>query len=205
VIDPAFTLPMLVGALLAWRGAVRVGEGTRPLVLALAVAAAYFSWTLLAQRQLESAVRAELVSRNYGASHVLVNPTPFNSVLWRVLVSDDQAYATGYYSYWWKEGRLSLEPSHRATATEREARELPVVQRLNRSTHGYGKVEEDPEHGIVYTDLRMGLEPDYIFRFVVADRMDGRLVARVPPEQLDWPSYDRAQLGRVWRRIFAPD
>src|SRR5436190_5094426 len=99
IIDPAFTVPLLLGALLAWRGAPRIGAGTRPLAFGLAVAAAYFSWTLLAQHQLEGAVRAELESRHLKNSNVLVTPSPLNSVLWRVLVSDDEGYASGYYSY----------------------------------------------------------------------------------------------------------
>jgi inner membrane protein len=90
-------------------------------------------------------------------------------------------------------------------ALERELQELPSVRRLDWFTHGFGALEEDPQGRVVYTDLRMGLEPDYVFRFVVADRRDGRLVPRATPEQLPWPSYSMAQLGELWRRVLAPD
>jgi inner membrane protein len=90
-------------------------------------------------------------------------------------------------------------------ALERELQELPSVRRLDWFTHGFGALEEDPQGRVVYTDLRMGLEPDYVFRFVVADRRDGLLVPRTTPEQLPWPSYSMAQLGELWRRVLAPD
>ena len=205
IIDPFFTLPLLVGALLAWRGARSAGQGTRPMVFGLAVASAYFTWTVLAQRQLEAGVRSELVARNFDTFEVLVSPAPFNSVLWRVVVNGPKGYATGYYSYWWKDGRLSLEQFARLESLEREARELPAVQRLDWFTRGFGAVVEDPEHRILYTDLRMGWDTDYAFRYVVADRKEGRLVPRSPPEQLAWPSYGGGRLGAVWKRVFDPD
>jgi hypothetical protein len=45
-----------------------------------------------------------------------------------------------------------------------------------------------------------------VFRYVVADRKDGKLVPRSPPEQLPWPGFAQEldQATRMWRRIFTP-
>ncbi len=55
---------------------------------------------------------------------------------------------------------------------------------------------------LVLSDLRMGSEPDYIFRFAVAERAGAGWRA-VPVEQLS-PPFDAARrLPAVWRRIWA--
>jgi inner membrane protein len=211
IIDPALTLPLLLGAIFAWRHSRPAAEsarggsdGTRPLVLGLGVGAAYFVWTLLAQHQLEGAVRAELDARGIHGPRLLVIPTPLNSVLWRVIASDNEGYAEGYYSYLWKDPILSLQPNPIERALAAEFADDPVKQRLDWFDHGFGKLDEDAEHRIVYTDLRMGAGANYVFRFALADRKDGHIVRRSPPEQLQWPSFSAWEAGSIWRRIFDP-
>jgi inner membrane protein len=59
------------------------------------------------------------------------------------------------------------------------------------------------EHGgkLVLSDLRMGVEPDYSFRFAVAER-DGEGWREIPVEQLQWPWDASRRLPGLWRRIW---
>ena len=50
-------------------------------------------------------------------------------------------------------------------------------------------------------DLRTGAEPDYSFRFAVAER-DGEAWRAIPVEQLQWPWQARRRLGETWLRIW---
>jgi inner membrane protein len=97
---------------------------------------------------------------------------------------------------------LQPNPIDRALAAEFAGD--PVKQRLDWFDHGFGKLDEDAEHRIVYTDLRMGAGANYVFRFALADRKDGRIVRRSQPEQLQWPSFSAWEAGSIWRRIFDP-
>jgi inner membrane protein len=75
------------------------------------------------------------------------------------------------------------------------------VRRLNWFTHGFLKTEQR-DGCLVLSDLRMGAEPDYVFRYAVAES-DGKGGWReIAAEQLDWPSQDRLRLAGVWRRIW---
>jgi len=56
---------------------------------------------------------------------------------------------------------------------------------------------------VVINDLRMGLEPEYVFRFKVG-RTGNPHSTPVPNEQLP-PIRNFGRLGAVWQRIWTPD
>jgi len=78
----------------------------------------------------------------------------------------------------------------------------PVVARLLWFSHGFMKAETK-DGRLVLSDLRMGAEPDYSFRFAVATRRNGDWRA-TPVEQLKWPWLASRRLPEVWRRIWTP-
>ena len=81
-----------------------------------------------------------------------------------------------------------------------EADSLPTVQRLAWFNHGFQQARVvDGE--LVLSDLRMGNEPQYFFRFAVAGKSaDGW--QPIPPRQLASP-VDAAAIWRaVWRRMW---
>src|SRR5690606_40055610 len=83
-----------------------------------------------------------------------------------------------------------------------EAATLPAARRLDWFTRGFWKVEER-DGKLVLSDLRMGAEPDYVFRYLRAVREggEGRAERRA---QVSWPDRDDRALARVWERIWAP-
>ena len=81
-----------------------------------------------------------------------------------------------------------------------QAKSLPVVGRLLWFNHGFMKAEVR-EQKLVLSDLRMGAEPDYSFRFVVAER-DGDGWRAHGPEQAQWPWEAGRRLAAMWDRIW---
>jgi inner membrane protein len=75
------------------------------------------------------------------------------------------------------------------------------VERLRWFTHGFYAVSREGR-SIVMTDLRMGMEPDYFFRFRVAEVVDGRIR---PAGSLRMPqgAPRRDQLHRIWQLLTA--
>ncbi|HVF33971.1 MAG TPA: hypothetical protein VND91_01455, partial [Candidatus Saccharimonadia bacterium] len=131
---------------------------------------------------------------------LLTVPTPFNSVVWRVLVMTDDAYGEGYYSFL-GDGRLELQAYPGTRALPEPLASAGSAVRLKSFTRGYYRIDRDGDR-YVFVDLRMGAEPDYVFRFAIGEQRNGRVVVLDPPEQYPWPRRLREQLARVRALMF---
>jgi inner membrane protein len=202
IIDPLFTLPLLIGAgvVLFSRDVRRAAWWSR---MGLAASAVYLAWTVTAKWNLEQGVRADLALRGMTDAKVLTVPAPLQSVLWRVLVvTSAGSYYEGYYSYWANQPlKLDLYPSSRALLAPVQDR--PDVKRLQWFTRDFYSVSMDQDR-VVMTDLRMGGEPVYVFRYVVGESRPEGTVPVEPAQILPWPRFGRDQWVLVWRRIFNP-
>jgi inner membrane protein len=78
--------------------------------------------------------------------------------------------------------------------------EHPPVVKLQWFTRGYYAFSTVDE-AVVMTDLRMGSEPDYVFRFKVA-RLNNLNPSPVDDERLK-TNMDWRRLALVWKRIWS--
>jgi inner membrane protein len=74
----------------------------------------------------------------------------------------------------------------------------PAVQRLQWFTKGLYRVVQDGE-GVVIEDLRMGMDPDYVFAFRVAETSNPHPRA-ILPERVR-TERDLGRLRALWERI----
>ncbi len=172
-IDPLYTLPLLAGLGLALRGGPRA---LRWNALGLALSSAYVGWSVYAQQQVGAAVRETLALRGAPApeARILVTPTAFNTLLWRVVVMHGDHYEEGFRSLLDRSPTLRLASFPGDPALFEATRAIPSVARMARFTHGFFRMAER-DGRVVLTDLRMGQEPWYSFSFVVARRDDAGL------------------------------
>lgn len=175
IIDPAYTLPLLIGitAALLLRGESRFKWNMGGLV----ISTLYLAWGAGVQAHVESVARASLPPNEQATARILVTPSPFNSILWRVLVRREDGYAEGFYSLLDAERRVRFErfPHDLRLEAELKRANNPAHARMAAFTHGFYALRE--ENGKVrLSDLRMGQEPNYTFAFHIADRRDGVLV-----------------------------
>ncbi len=203
IIDPLYTLPMLAGCIAAIRLGARASARSW-LVAGLALSTVYLGWSLLAKTLVEQAARRTLTAQGLADAPRFSVPMPFNTLLWRVVVMTDEGFLEGERSLVADRGpiRFTQHASDRRALAAVAA--YPAVQRLDWFTHGFLKATRDGDR-LILSDLRMGIEPDYTFRFVVAER-DGEGWREVVPGQLAWPWQAGARFGDLWQRIFVePD
>jgi inner membrane protein len=200
IIDPAYTVPLLLGVIAAWIfNRRRASWATGANAVGLALSTLYLGWTVGAKWHVEDQVRASLARQGVQYERLLTTPAPFNTLLWRVVAVDSAAYYEGFYSIVADEGDVALARYPSATALLDPLETSWPVQRLRWFTRGFYAVSQLGE-SVVMTDLRMGVEPDYIFRFVVGEIGNPHPRPVTPRAVSATPRFDR--LGWVWRRIW---
>ncbi len=208
IIDPLYTLPLLVGttwALLARAGGGAATQfGLRANALGLVLSTAYLGWGVVAQQQASQAAHAALATQGIAAERVLVTPTAFNSLLWRVLVIDGDDYLEAYYSLLDQSQHsgsptMAFERFPRATVLELALRGNDGVQRIRKFSKGFYAVSEHANI-VRITDLRMGQEPSYVFSFAVAESSSPQ-IPLPRPQQIGIRADEACLLPWLWGRM----
>ncbi len=204
IIDPLYTLPLLLGL------GVCLAKGRRPGLrwnaAGLALSTAYLGWSAVAQWHVEGVVRAQWAS-NPGAltvQRILVTPAPLTTLLWRVVLMRPDGYDEGFYALADGGRPIRFDTYRTDPALTAEALAVPAAARIAAFSHGFFQVaERDGEVRI--TDLRMGQEPHYVFSFAVARRGSG-LQAITPREVGGRADMDISRsLQWLWRRSLGAD
>lgn len=201
IIDPLFTLPWLLACVVAWSARERI-LAQRALVAGIVLGVAYVGWSLVAKTLVDRAATRALAAMGLRDAPWFSVPMPFNTLLWRVVAMTPDGYVEGERSIVADRGPMRLCMHASDTYALQTARDIPAVQRLTWFTHGFQKAEiRDGE--LVLSDLRMGGEPDYSFRFAVATGDGETWRALQPPRQLrlEWKS--PRGLDALWRRIWS--
>ena len=189
MIDPLYTVPLLVGGVwvLATRGGAR---GLKANTVGLLLSTAYLAWGVAAQLIVTRVAHNSLAASGFSDDHVLVTPTAFNTLLWRVVAINGDSYREGYYSLLDPLARntvpvrtpdITFDTYPRGNALAQAASGVEGVQHLRAFTPGFYALRQDSNRLLV-SDLRMGQEPDYTFTFAVAE-LKGSLVAPLLPAQ----------------------
>ncbi|MEJ1096243.1 MULTISPECIES: metal-dependent hydrolase [unclassified Pseudoxanthomonas] len=204
IIDPAYTVWLLIGCLIAWFARER-RIAQRALVAGLALSCAYLGWSLMAKTMVDREANRTLAAMGLVDAPRFSVPMPFNTLLWRVVAMTPSGYVEAERSVFDK-GPLVFRGYPSNTQALGEARNIPAVKRLTWFNRGFMRTQVQGDR-LVLSDLRMGLEPDYTFQFAVAQRRNDAWQA-IAPVQLPWASpvsgMDgmRALLGAMWQRIW---
>jgi inner membrane protein len=199
IIDPLYTLPLLLGIIAALTAARDKTWGHTANTIGLVLSSAYLIWTLGAKMHVEQVAHRMLQQQNIASSAVLTTPTPFNSLLWRILAVDDGHYYEGFYSVLDGEPKVRFERYSRLPGLIEPLDESWPVQRLQWFTKGFYAASRN-DRNVIVTDLRMGFEPDYVFRFKVGEIGNPHPRPAAVERQPGIRNYER--LHWVWARIW---
>jgi inner membrane protein len=201
IIDPLYTLPLLVGVITAL--AQRSPTGWRWNLGGLAISCAYIAWSAAAQQHVRDVAREALARQGVSSAQLLVTPSPFNTLLWRVVAIDQGVVYEGFWGF------LDADRSVRFSRYA-QGRELlqqleggvhanDRLQRIRRFSDGFYRLRER-DGQLLVADLRMGQHPGFVFEFAVAQREGERLVA-IPPQAAGGRGDIGPALTWLWRRV----
>lgn len=152
IIDPLYTLPLVVGVIAALRLRRRDPVRARHWNSAgLALSTLYLGWSLAAQAHVAGVVDRSLAATPLAGARSLVTPAPFNTLLWRVVVMDEGGYREGYYSLFDRSPEVRLA-RHASDARLLESLQDDwTVRRLAWFSKGFYAVREAPDDARVAT------------------------------------------------------
>ena len=198
IIDPAFSVPVILGLLAALVLSRRRGLGHRLNHAGLALGVAWLAFTVAAKSHVGRVAGDSLPP---GVTRVFTTPTPLNAVLWRVVaMRGDGRYLEGYYSLLDAEPRVSFASRPDGHELLGPLRGEAAVERLVWFSRGFFSGRELESGEIAISDLRMGLEERLVFSFVVG-RRDGEAIEPAPVRQRPGPEVPPGMWAALGERI----
>ncbi|QUJ68351.1 metal-dependent hydrolase [Photobacterium sp. GJ3] len=196
IIDPLYTLPLLIVLIASLMWQDRMARLCRA---GLIVSSLYLAWSVIAMQLIDHRVEKQLAGTALEGRPVFLTPTPFNTVLWRIVVLGDDHYWEGLSSL--------LDETSEVTFIAKPRGEWPVqvdkpttLQSLETFTHQFVRYEVQEEQ-LIATDLRLGMVDYLPFRFVFASKTSETDWQLQPPVQLDRPAVRIKHLPSLWLRL----
>ena len=198
IIDPLYTLPLLITLIVALCSGLK-GKTHKALPIGLALSSLYLATSLISQHMAVSRVQEQLAQHSINAENIFATPTPFNTLLWRVIVIDGEDYYEALTSW------FDQQP--------------PQLIKLPRGAHLQAALQDNPSHArlawfsgdmlrydqlddrLVVTDLRLGMTGYHPFRFDFAQLRDGIWHAQPFIERLGFDRGGNEQLMLLLNRI----
>ena len=198
IIDPLYTLPLVIGALLA---AIRPAGRSAVIALCagLFLSTAYLGWSWFGKSLVEQDARQVLTDLGIPDAPVFSTPTPFNTVLWRVVALTDSGYLQGYDSLLVDTRPIRFDAYPSDTVSLQAASNIWSVGRLRWFASDFIKASVENEQ-LLLTDLRMGGEPNYVFTHAVAERSNPGW-RPIATEQI-FGTFSRGDLDMIRRRLW---
>lgn len=202
VIDPAYSVPLFIGVLAALVLSRKSPRGHAVNTACLILSTLYLLWSIGVKLHVTNVALESLKQQHVPCQRILTVPAPFNTLLWRILVMDNNGYYEGFYSLFDKTGDIVLTHYPNNKRLLHGIRDHWPVKRLQWFTHGFYRVRQQ-QGDIVITDLRMGLEPVYIFQFKVGETGNFGAVPTHSKRVRD--KQDLHRLRWVWERIWTAE
>jgi inner membrane protein len=202
VIDPLATLPWAAGLVAALRAATPE-RARRVNLIGLSIGLAYLGWGAAVQQHVLDQARASLRLQGLPAVQVLATPAPFNSLLWRVVSTGDGRYHEGFLSLLDAPGPMRFESFDQGLPLAAALPEHDGLKRIQAFSDGFWALQEEPDGRLLLSDLRMGQQPYYVFRFAIArrDAVTGAWRPMQPTESAGGRAPVAASLSWLWQRM----
>jgi inner membrane protein len=203
IIDPAYTVPLLVGVGVAL--VMRSDMGLRANLWALGLSCLYVVWSWGAQIHVKSLVKSQLSPSYTSEEALLVTPAPLSTLLWRIVIVKPDGYEEGFYSLFDGHRPIRFDRFPTDASLRPQLAHIETVRRMAKFTKGLYKLEVRGNKAVL-TDLRMGQEPGYVFAFEVAERgSEGVWKPILPTTSVGRRSADARAFTWLWARMRGHD
>jgi inner membrane protein len=173
IVDPAYTLWLLIGFISAMVISRQRPLGQRLNTWGLILSSVYLGWTVVAKVIVDEKAETALAEQGIVYDRLMTTPAPFNTLVWRVIGRNEEGYFDGFTPVFGNGDAIGFTHYDSDDQLLTTISEHWPVQRLLYFTHGFYKVTLRGRD-VLITDLRMGLETNYVFNFKVAETSGAR-------------------------------
>lgn len=167
IIDPLYTMPLLLAVVIGLAIGLQRAFGVRLQYVALAFSSLYLLSTLAGKQMADQRLAQALAAADIQPQVTFSSPTPFNTLLWRVVAVDGDEYYEGLTS-WFDRHPPQLESfPRRASEAHTALKTSPQHQRLRWFSNDLLRYDLIDEQWVV-TDLRLGMTGYHPFRFALS-------------------------------------
>lgn len=160
VIDPLYTLPLLIFLILAMRRKKDDPRRARYNRLGLVISSAYLLFALGIKAYTFTIFKNSLDQQGIFYSEIETKPSPFNTILWTANVRTEQDFLIGSYSLLDSEKLVRFKAFPKNHDYLGQLKDVPKLQRLIEISNGWYVITE--KNGELYfNDLRFGQQNPY--------------------------------------------
>tara|TARA_R110002012_G_scaffold45474_4_gene120866 strand:- start:1362 stop:2402 length:1041 start_codon:yes stop_codon:yes gene_type:complete len=202
IIDPAYTLPLLIGVICTLIPKIQAATAYRINAAALVLSSLYLFCALILKVNIDEKVKTALNNRQIPVNAYISTPAPLTTLLWRIVVMSDGQYYEGYASVFDAPSDVTLTPYQTTPSLLNNISDEWAIKRLQWFTKGFYSVRQQ-QSSIVLSDLRMGMECNYVFNFVVGQKNDSEVSIGNFEKISQRPNLNN--LHKIWDRIWQPN
>ncbi|SDT07121.1 inner membrane protein [Halopseudomonas sabulinigri] len=186
IIDPLYTLPLLAAMLVGLCFGLR-RSALRWQYAGLALSSLYLASTLGGKWMAESQLQKALQAQGIEAQSTFSSPTPFNTLLWRVVAIEGDQYYEGLVSWLDSQPPVLVALPRHASAADEVLAGSTQYERLRWFTGDRLRFDLIEQQWVA-TDLRLGMTGYHPFRFALAEQPPDGQAPRVIEHTRLWPA-----------------
>ena len=201
VIDPLYTLPLVVFLILAMVQKRGTAKRRKFNNLGLIISSSYLVLTLILKGLAYQKFVDALDNQQISYTELETKPSPFNTILWTANVNTEDAFLIGDYSFFDTQP-ITFHPHPKNQEALGHLASQPKVERLMNITKGWYTVSERKD-GIYINDLRFGMmsvdpkSEKFAFSFLIEPMGEEVIIT----EEAKNPGDAKKLLSDLWERL----
>jgi len=199
IIDPVYTLPLLVGVACTLLPKISSTRAYKINATMLVLSSMYLCSSFILKVIVDDKVTTALSDRQIKVSNYISTPAPLTTFLWRIVVMSDGQYYVAYASVFDEPNEVTINAYNTTPALLNDIENEWGVKRLQWFTKGFYSVHEQ-QNNVVLSDLRMGMECQYVFNFKVGE-ISSKGVSIGSFEKFSHRS-NFNDIDKIWNRIW---
>jgi inner membrane protein len=157
IIDPLFTLPVFISAILliflkrSHSGRLKIAKAS------IFISVLYLIICVVNKRSVNKITEKNISSLAFVPSGYFTNPTPFNNLLWYIVIQDKKQFFIGYYSILDKSSIIHFEKVYKNDSLLFPYRNTADLKNLVRFSQGFYCIDKQ-DNSVIFNDIRFGQE-----------------------------------------------